>query len=428
MDNDTSLVKILQIIKRRGKSFLVAFSVMLIVSLGLIFFLNDKFSGASARLLIGTETEEPTEEYNQITGEPIYEEVIKYGGSSISEESIVFYKDILQNSDLLENLISTLNLDYSVEELKNAISVKVPENSSTMIVEVGSKEIDAPQKIIKKLIPLFEEKVFDITEVDKIKVMNISDDYQVSSSEGFSRIIIASIIISLFIAGTSVLIIEYLDDSVQSMRDIEEKLKISVLGQLQNEDTIEEDFKKIRTKFEYSNKLQNKKIITIAGLDKSYSNVSITLSKVLAEIKREVLLVDADLRSPIIHKTLNLSNDSGLSNVLETRENLVNSIQLYREDKYKVLTAGSKLENPSEQLSSYDLRELANYLKDSFDYVFINGHSLGEFTDTIALSTTTDGIILLVKENKTKITEINKIKKLLEDIDVDILGVIYSKI
>ena len=428
MDKDTSIMKILQIIKRRGKNFLIVLFILLVFTLGFVLFNNSNFTGVTAKIMIGHEAEEQTGEYNKITGEPIYEEVIKFGNSSISEEAIVFYTEVLKSPNVLEKLIKMLDLDYSMEELSNAISIKVPENSSTMLITMGSKDIENPNEIIEELVLLFKQEAADITENDKIKIMNINDEPRVIESDGFTRKIVASIVVSVFIAGAVVLVIEYLDDSIHSATDIEERLSIYVIGKIKSEKTLEEDLKAIRTNFEYSNQLKNKKIYTLASLDEYSDNISVDFFRVLKQLNNKALLVDANLRNPEVHGKLDLSNEIGLSNILNSKASTENVLQTIKNSENKILTAGSELSNPSEQLSSRKMKKLLAKLSESFDYIIINGHPITEVTDTLALATATDGVVLVVEQNRTKMNDLLHVKKLLADIDVDLLGVIYSQI
>lgn len=428
MNKDTSMVKILQTIKRRSKAFIISLFILLVLTLGFVLLRQNDFIGITAELMSGFEAEEHTGEYNQLTGEPIYEEVIKFGGSSISEQDIVFYTEILENPNLLVELIETLNLDYSVEELRDLVSISFSENSSTILLTLDSEEIIEPKETMEELVALYKQEVAQITEVDKLKVMNISNEPHIIRSGGFTRNIIASIIISFFAAGAVVLIIEYLDDSIHSAFDIENKLSLYVIGELESKETLEEDLKVIRTNFEYSNQLKNKNVFTFATLDKQSTNISVDFFKVLGQLEHEILLADANLRNPEVHEQLDLPNKIGLSDILSTKATVEKSLQIKSDSEGSILTAGSQLTDPSEQLSSSQMKELLDELKQSFDYIIVNGHPINKVTDTLALSTATDGVVLVVEQNTTKMRDLVQVTRLLADLNVDLLGVIFNKI
>lgn len=428
MNEDTSMMKILQTIKRRSKAFIASLFIFLVVTLGLVLSRNDDFMGVTAKIMLGYESEELTGEYNQLTGEPIYEEVIKFGGSSISEQQIVFYTELLENPNLLEEVIETVNLDYSVEELSSLISIVFSENSSTMVITLGSEEIENPIDVIEELVVKFEQEAAEITDVDKLKVMDISNEPHTIQSGGFTRNIIASIIISFFAAGAIVLIIEYLDDSIHSALDIENRLSIYVIGELESEETLEEDLKVIRTNFEYSNQLKDKSVFTFASLDNHTDNISVDFFRVLEQLEHKILLADANLRNPEVHEKLGIPNTVGLSDALSAKATVDKNLQVRDDSLGNILTAGSELTAPSEQLSSSQVKILFDELKQSYDYVIVNGHPITEVADTLALSTATDGIVLVVEQNTTKMKDLAQVARLLANINVDLLGVIFSKI
>lgn len=428
MYKETSFMKILEIVKRRAKQFWLVLLVLLTFSLGLVFLSNNSYPSANARLLIGVETEEATGEYNELTGEPIYEEVIKYQQSSISEESIAFYTEIIKNTGLIEDLIDKLDLDYSVSELKQSISIMTPEKSTTIVVRLGSSTIDNPKEILEELIPMFKNQVMEITEMDKIKVLNVTNEPTVVYSSKFMRNVLASIIISVFLSGLLLLTIEYLDDTIHTVSDIEEGLSIFVLGVLQSKETMAEDLKLIRTNINYSNQLKNKGLLTFSGVENDYDDIIINLFREFDLNNQDTLLIDANLRDPQIDKKLNISNELGLTNVLSSKLKIEDALQSVENYQNKVLTSGNMLDNPSEQLSSIQMKELLKELEKTFKLVIVNSYPMYNVTDSIVLSTATDGVILFVNKDKTKATDLLELKNKLANVNVELLGIIFNKI
>src|SRR5699024_8723315 len=143
------------------------------------------------------------------------------------------------------------------------------------------------------------------------------------------------------------------------------------------------------------------------------------LANVLTEADKKILLIDADFRQSSVQNELGLSNGEGLSDVLKGNTKLTNVIKYYENNKnYQVITAGTSLEYPSEYLSSDKLKKLLEEERNNFDYIIINGHPIDEITDTVVLSTLTDGVLLYIKKNKTKMKEILKIKNMLSELEV----------
>src|SRR5699024_3071443 len=103
---------------------------------------------------------------------------------------------------------------------------------------------------------------------------------------------------------------------------------------------------------EFSSKLKEINTIIVTTPTLKVKNISTELANVLVEAGKRVLLIDADLREPSIQKNLGISNENGLSNILVNEDNIVDVKVNYKDNNnYQIITAGSSLENPSEQLS-----------------------------------------------------------------------------
>lgn len=427
MEREMNLLEIIQAFIKRFRLVMVIVILFGILGGGASLLMNELEYNSSATLIVGEETQKETDRLNPINGEPIYETVIQFGSSSISEQSKNFYMETLQRRDLLTEVVENLDLPLTPIELSQKIKMEVPENSSSIIISVGLLNYKEVDQIVNEITDVFINKVNEITEVEKIKILDSASEPTLVNNVNYTRNIVIAILAGLGVSFVLVLVLEYFDDSIDFVGDIDKKLGLEVIGELQSREELHENLKTIRTKLEYSPRLKYKKAILLTPVDNSYLDISSDLSKVLGEAGAEVLLIDADLREPSIHKEFDLSNESGLSDVLDGKTTLNKSIREL-ENNVQVLTAGSSLERPSEKLSTNTMKDLLANIKDTYEYIIVKGHQINNVTDSLALSTATEGVILLVQENVTKKSEIIRVKKLLADIDTEIIGVIYSKI
>lgn len=427
MEREMNVFEIIQAFMKRYKLVLGIVLVFALLGGGVSLFLAEQEYQSTATLIVGEETQKETDQINPINGEPIYETVIQYGNSSISEQSKSFYSETLDRQDLLNEVIENLELEWSASELRQRTNLDVPENSSSLFVSVNSSHYKEVDKIVDEIVKIFIEKVYEITEVEKIKVLDDASEPTLISSINYVRNIIIAIVLGLAVSFVIVLILEYFDDSIQSVADVERKLELPVVGLLKSRETLTENLKELRTNLNYSKALKDKKSILFTSA--SYNNPKIIthLAEVMSQDGKHTLLIDADLRTPGIHDRLELSNESGLSNILETDLELAKSLQTLNPN-LQLLTAGNSLDNPSEKLSSHRMKQLLSEVHDSFDYILIHGHAVNEVTDSVVLATVTDGVILQIKENETKQSEVEKIKKIYSAVGVEVLGVIYNQI
>jgi len=130
---------------------------------------------------------------------------------------------------------------------------------------------------------------------------------------------------------------------------------------------------------------------------------SLHLAQAAAAMGQRVLLVDADLRRPQIHKRLGLSNMRGLSNIISAEDLDFNEViqRSPQEENLFVITAGQTPPDPTRLLSSEKMQTLMGQFQTAFNLVIYDSPPLIGFADASIIATPTDGIILVVGLGKT---------------------------
>jgi capsular exopolysaccharide synthesis family protein len=139
----------------------------------------------------------------------------------------------------------------------------------------------------------------------------------------------------------------------------------------------------------------------------------------------KVLLVDADLRIPTIHKKLRISNSDGLSSVLVGLSTFEESVQNIGPN-LDIITAGPIPPNPSELLSSQMMDDFILAAEKIYDRIIIDSPPLGIVTDAVALGNKTAGVVLVVRGGKTTHDQVDKSLAALEFANTKVLGVIIN--
>lgn len=190
-----------------------------------------------------------------------------------------------------------------------------------------------------------------------------------------------------------------------------------------------EQFRTIRTNILYSNveNRPNSIVVTSAGPTEGKSTSSANLAVVFAQSGMKTLIVDADLRRPTVHRTFDVENSTGLSNLLSIRSmSLQDIIQPSDVRNLDIITSGPLSPNPSELLASGRMRKVLHILKKEYDFIIFDVPPVGAVTDAQLLASQVDGVVLVVREEQTEKASLSQSVKLLDQVDAKIIGAVYT--
>lgn len=162
-------------------------------------------------------------------------------------------------------------------------------------------------------------------------------------------------------------------------------------------------------------------VVSSAGPSEGKSTLSSNLAISLAKLEKKVLLIDADMRKPKLHRIFEARNTFGLSDVLLNKgiENAIVGISGLNLD---FLPAGTVPPNPSELLGSKNFSDLISEFEKIYDYIIIDTPPILVVSDALTLSGTAAGILLSSMYKKTSYTDFNKVLSALELAKFHILG------
>ena len=189
-----------------------------------------------------------------------------------------------------------------------------------------------------------------------------------------------------------------------------------------------ESYRTLRTNIKYSSFDKDMKRIlftsSIPGEGKSTTASNIALA--FAQEEKKVIIIDCDLRRSNVHKEFNISNRTGLTNVLISKEDINKHIQNY--NKYlDILTAGIVPPNPSEMLSSKAMSDLLDKLDKEYDVIIIDSPPIKAVTDAQILSRIVDGVVLVVRSGFSKKEAVLETKSEIEKVGGKIIGTVLNR-
>jgi capsular exopolysaccharide synthesis family protein len=141
----------------------------------------------------------------------------------------------------------------------------------------------------------------------------------------------------------------------------------------------------------------------------------------------KTVLVDADLRRPTVHRSFFMENTKGLSSLLSIRRmSLGEVIQPSDVRNLDLITSGPISPNPSELLASSRMRKVLHILKQEYDFIIFDVPPVGTVTDAQLIASQVDGALLVVREDQTEKSGLERAVKLLDQVDANIIGSIYT--
>ncbi len=157
------------------------------------------------------------------------------------------------------------------------------------------------------------------------------------------------------------------------------------------------------------------------------TTTSINLAYALAESGEHVLLIDGDMRRPSVNETLELDMEPGLSEALVGKGGVhINASVLHA--NLDIMTSGHIPPNPSELIGSNKMEALLSEYREKYNYIIIDLPPVMSVSDPVAVSKYIDGMIIVVRHEKTKKRELTETIRQLEYANVKILGFVYNRI
>ncbi len=191
---------------------------------------------------------------------------------------------------------------------------------------------------------------------------------------------------------------------------------------------ISEQYRTIRTNIQFSSleKAYRTLIITSPGFGEGKTTTTANLGVVMAQQGKKILIVDADLRKPMMHFIFKTENTTGLTNVLIQQTSLQEAIRKTKIEKLDILPSGPIPPNPAELLSSVSMKELMEQALEEYDVILFDSPPVNAVADTQILSNSGDGVVLVVNSGKTKRDSGIKALESLNSAKAKLLGVVLN--
>lgn len=191
-----------------------------------------------------------------------------------------------------------------------------------------------------------------------------------------------------------------------------------------------ESYKTLRTNLDFVSSVNGAQsiLVTSAIPNESKSTTALNLAITFARSGYAVIVVECDLRKPILRKYLNLGwGTKGLSSFLSSNASLEECIVDIEDLGISVIHAGNIPPNPSELLDQDKMGDMIAVLKKQYDYILLDAPPIAVVTDAAVVSRVSDGALLVVRSKFAPTKTVRLAKQRLEAVNVKIMGVVLTR-
>lgn len=160
----------------------------------------------------------------------------KYTQSDVllNQNLVPTYSNIIKSRSVLRQVINNEKLDYTADELSNLITVSSVENTEIIKVTVKNQDRELAKKIANGIVPVFTNKVQGFYNIDNVSVLDTAELASRPCNINYPKDLVIFIMLGFVLSSGVIFVIYYFDTTIKNTSDIEDKLKLTVLGTVPN--------------------------------------------------------------------------------------------------------------------------------------------------------------------------------------------------
>lgn len=280
-----------------------------------------------------------------------------------------------------------------------------------------------------------------LTTNSGIKIAEFAPPPEFPSEDKRIKVQAAGMVGGLFLGMLLALLVDKFDKRLRDPRDVEPLLGAPLLGTIPRigelkrikgehaRNLIAEEFRIIRTQLLFGNPELNYKIIAITSPQPGdgKTSLAVNLAISIAKAGRRVLLIDADLRKPDIHRIFNVSDSPGFAEVISGSHEPGAVIRKSDIDGLDVLPAGTPMTRPSELLSRPDVARVLAALGEIYDHIVLDTAPLLPVSDTHVLVGLVDGVLTSFNAEVDRNT-VTLVQEILRRCRANVIGTVMNQV
>lgn len=382
-------------------------------------------------------------------------------GDSLAKSRAASYVDLAQSRATAQTVISDLGLDVAPATLIGAVSVSQPLDTVLIKISARASTPRSAQQLADAWVQALKQQVDQVenpsgSSSQALRIVPIESAALPSSpvSPNTTRNVGLGFVGGLLLGFAYAVARSQLDRKLRRAEDVERDFGVTVaatipaspamvrkrgalvplvVGHPQVKDPVHaaEAFLKLRTNLQFMDIDNPPRVIVVTSPlpGDGKSTIAANLAAALSMSDRRVVLIDGDLRRPVVAESFGLVEGAGLTDVLIGRVDFADVAQPVASlPNLTVLAAGGIPPNPSELLGSKAMRRLLDWLADSGYVVIVDAPPLLPVTDGAVLTAAADGALVVVTAGRTLDTQLGAALASLQAVQGHTLGVVLNRV
>ena len=363
------------------------------------------------------------------------------------------------NRDLQDRFRQALaterGLQARVDQLKNAV---LDQQQRSIQFKIIQRDVDTNRALYDALLQRFKEiGVAGGIGTNNVSVVDPALPPESPSSPNLPLNLALGLIVGLVLGAGAAIVLEQLAESVILPAEFQRKLGVPLLGSTpltkgdtgrkllvsgttsrkelskklgESQSELAEAYFSILTAVQFSTAHGAPKSISVTSSQpgEGKSTTALALAKALASVGTRVLIIDADMRNPSLHKTLGMQSGRGLSDVLTGKADLMKVTHPLDGSSLSALTAGQLPPNPAELLASGVFEDALKVAMANFDHVVVDSPPVLGLADAPLIARATEGTVFVVESGRTRSSQARQALERLIRVRAHLLGAVLTKL
>ena len=375
-----------------------------------------------------------------------YPEMIKLNGAIATlEEQITSEKSKVIETIRNEYRSAVANEQSLTAALENQKRQSMDLDRKSAGYTVLERQAAGEREIYQSLLQQDKElRVIRNSRANNIQLMDVAEVPKAPYVPDHRRDMLMSVVLGLALAVGLAFGVEYLDDTIKTPDDVTRRLNLPLLGLVPTirgkqapllagdvPHDFGEAFRSLRTSLVFTSRSEGARLLGITSTQplEGKTTTACNLAMVLAYGGARVLLIDADMRRPSLHRTMGIANEAGLSHVLTGQARIREVVRATSDPNLLVITAGRTPPNPSELLAGARMRELLSKLAHSpFDWVIVDTPPVLAVTDAVVLAPLLSGFVFVIGADMTRRGHVERAVETMLASRQPIVGIVLNRV